>query len=48
MIIKKSDFKKTPEEVQEFLKFRSRGFLVPNKKGKGSYRRKERCPNEKY
>lgn len=32
--------KKSPEELQEWLKFRRRGFAVPPKKGKGSYKRK--------
>ena len=32
--------KKSSEELQEWLKFRRRGFAVPPKKGKGSYRRK--------
>lgn len=40
--MKKSDFKKDTEEIQEYLKFRSRGFKIPNKKGKGSYKRKEK------
>lgn len=40
--MKKSDFKKGSEEIQEYLKFRGRGFKIPNKKGKGSYKRKEK------
>lgn len=32
-------FKKNKEELQEYLQFRSRGSKVPNKKGKGSYKR---------
>ena len=36
----KSIFKKTPEEVQEMLKFRGKASCIEPKKGKGSYRRK--------
>lgn len=32
-------FKKNPKELQEYLKFKRRGFTVPPKKGKGSYNR---------
>lgn len=44
---KKIDIKKayaqkmTPEELQQFLHFKKRGFSVPSKKGKGSYNRQE-------
>ena len=35
--------KKNAEELQEYLKFKKRGFAVPAKKGKGSeYSRKEK------
>lgn len=34
--------KMTPEELQQFLHFKKRGFSVSPKKGKGSYNRKER------
>ena len=43
--MKKNDkryLKKTGEELQEYLTFRRRGSTVPAKKGKGSYKRKER------
>lgn len=43
--MKKKDkriFKKSPEELQEFLAFRRRGSKVASKKGKGSYKRKSR------
>lgn len=33
-------FKKSPEELQEYLKFKHRGSKVQAKKGKGAYRRK--------
>ena len=32
-------FKKTGEELQQYLHFRKRGHVVPNRKGKGSYNR---------
>lgn len=32
--------KMSPEELQQFLHFKKRGFSVPPKKGKGSYDRK--------
>ena len=32
-------FKKSSEELQQYLAFRRRGFKVPAKKGKGSYNR---------
>ena len=35
----KKMFKKSPEELQEYLAFKRRGFKVPAKKGKGSYKR---------
>ena len=31
--------KKTGEELQQFLTFRKRAYNVPQKKGKGSYKR---------
>ena len=34
-------FKKTEEELQEYMTFRKRGFIMKNKKGKGSYNRKK-------
>lgn len=38
----KSFLKKTPEELQQYLHFKKRSFIVPPKKGKGSYSRKEK------
>lgn len=35
-------FKKTPEELQEYLKFKRRGYKNKIKKGKGSYSRKSK------
>jgi stalled ribosome alternative rescue factor ArfA len=38
-----SDYlKKTGEELQSYLEFRRRGFKVKPKKGKGSFKRKEK------
>ena len=37
----KEIFKKTDEELQEFLAFRKRGSRIKNKKGKGSYNRQD-------
>ena len=37
----KEIFKKTGEELQEFLAFRKRGSRIKNKKGKGSYNRQD-------
>ena len=36
----KAFLKKTPEELEEYMKFKKRGGSVPPKKGKGSFRRK--------
>lgn len=33
--------KMSPDELQEYLHFKKRSFIVPNKKGKGSYNRKK-------
>lgn len=41
-------FKKTEEELQEYMTFRKRGFVIKNKKGKGSYKRKVKHKNKKY
>lgn len=38
----KKIFKKTKEELQEYLAFKRRGFKVKPKKGKGSFSRKEK------
>ena len=34
--------KKTGEDLREYLQFQRRGFRVDNKKGKGSYSRKQK------
>ena len=33
--------KKTEQELQEYLAFRRRGYTIPAKKGKGSYKRSD-------
>ena len=33
-------FKKSPDELEEYMQFRRRGYYVKSKKGKGSYDRK--------
>lgn len=38
--INKAMFKMTDEELQLWLYNRKRGFVIENKKGKGSYKRK--------
>lgn len=45
-IMDKTIFKKTGEELQEFLKFRKRGSKVKAKKGKGSFSRKQKHKNK--
>ena len=40
--IDKQDFKKSKEELQDYLSFRRRGSKVAPKKGKGSFKRKEK------
>jgi hypothetical protein len=40
-------FKKTGEELQQYLAFRRRGSKVANKKGKGSYNRQKFKRGEK-
>ena len=37
----KQVFKKSGEELQEYLMFQRRGYKVKNKKGKGSYNRQK-------
>lgn len=43
----KKEFKKSPTELQEYLKFKKRGFAVEPKKGKGStYKRQPKHKNK--
>jgi stalled ribosome alternative rescue factor ArfA len=39
-------FKKSPEELEQYLHFKRRGFTLENKRGKGSYSRKEKHKND--
>lgn len=41
-------FKKSPEELQEYLQFKRRGSKVESKKGKGSYKRNNKHKNQEY
>lgn len=40
--INKQAMKKSPEELEMYMHFKKRGFAVPPKKGKGSFKRKSR------
>lgn len=42
----KSMFKMNKEELQSWLHNRNRGFVIENKKGKGSYNRKRKHKGE--
>jgi stalled ribosome alternative rescue factor ArfA len=42
MIMNKKMFKKTGEELQEYLRIMRKHSIVPEKKGKGSYTRKNK------
>lgn len=37
-------FKKSPEELQQYMMFKRRGSRVENRKGKGSFKRKSKHP----
>ena len=39
-------FKKSAEELQEYMKFKHRGGAVPAKKGKGSFKRNTKHKNK--
>lgn len=38
-ILKPYKTKLSPEELEMYIYFKKRGFAIPNKKGKGSYKR---------
>lgn len=38
--------KKNPEELQQYLHFKKRGFVIENKKGKGSYKRNKKVGDD--
>ena len=42
----KSIFKMSKEELELWIHFRKASFRKPNKKGKGSYKRKDKYPNK--
>lgn len=44
--INKSIFKMTPEELQTWLHFRKANSRIENRKGKGSYKRKSKYPDQ--
>ena len=44
--LNKKMFKKSAEELQEYMMFKRRGSVIPSKKGKGSYKRKEKHPSK--
>ena len=41
-------FKKSPEELEQYMQFKRRGFCVENKKGKGSYQRHSKHKNQDF
>lgn len=43
--LNKKMFKKSSEELQEYMMFKRRGSKVQSKKGKGSFKRKPKYPN---
>ena len=46
--IDKRIFKKSPEELEQYMMFKRRGSRVESKKGKGSYNRKSKHKNDMY
>lgn len=40
--------KKSPEELEQYLQFKRRGFYIENKKGKGSYKRHSKHKNQNF
>ena len=46
--IDKRMFKKSPEELEQYMQFMRRGSRVENRKGKGSYTRKTKHKNQDY
>ena len=46
--IDKRIFKKSPEELEQYMQFRRRGTRVESKKGKGFYNRKTKHKNDMY
>lgn len=46
--MKKEIFKKSSEELQQYLQFKRRGFAISAKKGKGSYSRKQKHKDKEW
>ena len=46
--IDKRIFKKSPEELEQYMQFKRRGSRVESKKGKGSYNSKTKHKNDMY
>ena len=46
--IDKRIFKKSPEELEQYMQFKRRGTRVESKKGKGSYTRKLKHKNKDF
>ena len=44
----KTMFKKSSEELEQYLQFRRRGTRIESKRGKGSYSRKQKHKNQEY
>ena len=44
--MKKSDFKMSAEELQKYLMLTRRHHIIPSKKGKSSYKRKQKHRGE--
>ena len=42
IMAQKTRLKKSPEELREYLAFKRRGYFVPHKKGKGSFKRNKK------
>ena len=41
-------FKKSPEELEQYMQFKRRGSRIENKKGKGSYQRNFKHKNQDF
>ena len=41
-------FKKSPEELEQYMQFKRRGSRVENKKGKGSYQRHSKHKSQDF
>lgn len=44
----KKCFKKSEEELQQYLQFKRMGYKIPPKKGKGSFKRNEKHRSGMY